>query len=63
MTMTTPQRLDLAAQNQQLQATLFQHFAAATRRFYGVLTPDQQRIFDQTTGPGRQSMGGPPPPR
>lgn len=43
---TTPRRLD--AQRARLQARLsaFDAYAEATRRFYGQLTPAQQRAFD-----------------
>ena len=59
--MTTPQRLDLLAQNLQLEVTLQRHSADAIRQFYAVLSPDQQRIYDQVTLP--RGMGGPPPRR
>ncbi len=57
----TPQRLDrlLAAEEANLQR--FRRVADATRAFYGQLSPEQQRTFDQLSAPppGRGSGGGP----
>ncbi len=49
--MTTPQRLDFTAQELSRGEADFARRAEAIRRFYGQLTPDQQRRFDQITGP------------
>ncbi len=49
--MPTPQRLDRIGSVLNLQLQIFQRRAAATRAFYGQLTPDQQRTFDQVTAP------------
>ncbi len=55
--MTTPQRLDRVGSRLNVQMQIFQRQAAATRAFYGQLSPDQQHTFDQVTapptGPGR----------
>ena len=47
----TPARLDRIAAVLRLQMDMFQRNADATRAFYGQLTPDQQRTFDQVTAP------------
>ncbi len=47
----TPARLDRIAAVLRLQMDVFQRNAAATRAFYGQLSPDQQRTFDQVTAP------------
>jgi hypothetical protein len=57
MTMTTPQRLDLQAQNIQLSQTIFAHQADAIRKFYAVLSPEQKRTYDQVTMPQGNSRG------
>ena len=53
-TVPTPQRLEIVEQNLQLQSVIFHHQADAIRKLYAVLTPDQQRIYDQVTLPNRQ---------
>lgn len=45
--MTTPQRLDLETRIMAERQADFQARADATRRFYGALTPAQQRTFDE----------------
>ncbi len=49
--LSTPARLDRIAMALQLQMDVFQRSADATRAFYGQLSPDQQRTFDQVTAP------------
>jgi len=48
---TTPQRLDFEAETLNLQVQHQQRIWAALRKFYAVLTPAQQRTFDQLTAP------------
>lgn len=76
--LTTPERLDLQAKRMAEHQAVFQKHAAATRAFYGQLTPGQQKVFDtlrpgggrhmkfmRRGGPGGPMMGGPdggPPP-
>jgi ABC-type sugar transport system substrate-binding protein len=55
--MTTPQRLDLQEQNRALEDTIFQHQVAAVRKFYPVLSPEQQRTFDQIFAPHPNGQG------
>jgi hypothetical protein len=57
MSMTTPQRLDLQAQNIALQQTIFNHQADAIRKFYAQLSPEQKRTYDQVTAPQGNSRG------
>ncbi len=52
--MPTPQRLDRIGSVLNLQVQIFQRRAAATRAFYGQLSPDQQHAFDQATAPPAQ---------
>ncbi len=56
--MTTPQRLDFTAQELRRGEADFARRAEAIRRFYGQLTPDQQRRFDQITGPPPRGGAG-----
>jgi hypothetical protein len=44
--MTTPQRLDRMAARMAERQAAFQRRADAVRRFYGALSPAQQRAFD-----------------
>lgn len=53
----TPERLELMAQIQQMQAANTAHDAQAVRQFYAQLSPEQQRAFDQITAP--RGPGGP----
>lgn len=57
MSMTTPQRLDLQAQNIALSQTIFNHQADAIRKFYAQLSPEQKRTYDQVTVPQSNSRG------
>ena len=56
--LTTPRRLAL------IQAVMEDHLAAFRRQsaeivvFYGQLTPDQQRVFDQQTSPSASRNAG-----
>jgi Spy/CpxP family protein refolding chaperone len=51
---TTPQRLDFEAEAADLQDKHQHRVWAALRKFYAVLTPEQQRQFDQLTAPHPQ---------
>jgi hypothetical protein len=44
--LTTPQRLDRMAEHMRGAQAEFERHADAIRRFYGVLSPSQQRTFD-----------------
>jgi Spy/CpxP family protein refolding chaperone len=44
--LTTPQRLDLLQARQNERSALFAKHAEATKAFYAVLTPEQQKTFD-----------------
>lgn len=56
--MTTPQRIDqMQARKAERDAEMARR-AEATKSFYAVLTPAQQKIFDQNTLPGPRH-GGP----
>jgi hypothetical protein len=60
--LTTPQRLDLMAERMAEGQTRFQRFADATKRFYGQLSPAQQKAFDAADkgrghGPGMMGHG------
>lgn len=44
--LTTPERLDLQAKRMAEHQAAFQKRAAATRAFYGQLSPSQQKVFD-----------------
>ncbi|MBE7219065.1 MAG: Spy/CpxP family protein refolding chaperone [Caulobacteraceae bacterium] len=71
--MNTPQRLDFISSQMRRDEADFAQRAAAVRRFYALLTPQQQRRFDQLTGPtadggpgaggdeGYDQRGSPPP--
>ncbi len=48
--LTTPQRLDRTAERMARHQAEFQRRAEAVRRFYVVLSPDQQRAFDALHG-------------
>jgi hypothetical protein len=54
-TMTTPQRMDMMVSNIDEMRQVILTRAQATKAFYGQLTPDQQRKFDQL---GAQQSGG-----
>jgi hypothetical protein len=58
-TATTPERLAFQEEVMTLQVESFHRVAAAERRFYALLSPDQQRAFDQLTAPHPQQ--GPAP--
>lgn len=76
--LTTPQRLDRMAARMAEHQAEFQRHADAVKRFYAILSPEQQRAFDALPalgglhppggpeghgGPeGRDSHEGPPPP-
>ena len=45
-TMTTPQRLDLHLSHMDEREAKLRQFVAATKQFYAVLTPQQQKAFD-----------------
>ncbi len=47
--MTTPQRLDLHLSHMEEHEAKLRQFAAATKQFYAVLTPQQQKAFDGLT--------------
>ena len=49
--MTTPQRLDDSARQMDRDRADFERVAAATRRFYATLDPNQKRTFDRLTAP------------
>ncbi|MDB5731230.1 MAG: hypothetical protein JWQ03_1125 [Variovorax sp.] len=55
--LSTPQRLDLMQARQAERATRFARQADATRSFYAVLTPEQQKTFDAETLPRSRSRG------
>ncbi|WGM37401.1 Spy/CpxP family protein refolding chaperone [Caulobacter sp. NIBR1757] len=44
--LTTPERLDMQAKRMAEHQAAFQKRAAATRAFYGQLSPSQQKVFD-----------------
>ena len=54
-TMTTPERLEFTARQMQREQADFSRRAMAVRRFYGQLTAQQQRRFDELTGPGQDN--------
>jgi periplasmic protein CpxP/Spy len=59
--LTTPQRLDRMAAAMADRQARFQQRAAAVRRFYAALSPEQQRSFDSMTalmGGGRDGRRG-----
>ena len=49
--LTTPQRLDRMQARQSERAARFAQRAEATRSFYAVLTPEQQKTFDEKAMP------------
>jgi hypothetical protein len=57
-TLTTPQRLDRAAQRLADAQQRLQKESAAVKTFYAVLTPDQRKAFDATGGEGFGRGGG-----
>jgi len=57
--LTTPERLERINGMLTTQLTVFHRQAMATRGLYSVLSPDQQRMFDQATAPPA-GRGGPP---
>lgn len=52
--LTSPQRMDTMTQHMESMQKLHAQHASATKTFYGVLTPEQQKMFDAQTrrGPG-----------
>jgi hypothetical protein len=54
LTATTPQRLDFEAARMDLEVAHNHRVWAALRKFYAVLTPEQQHTFDQLTAPHAQ---------
>ncbi|MDD2918804.1 Spy/CpxP family protein refolding chaperone [Rhodoferax sp.] len=60
--LTTPERLDkmkeLRAQHMGEMTTAMDKRAEATKAFYAVLTPEQQKVFDAQTMQGRGSHRG-----
>lgn len=52
--LTAPQRMDTMTQHMESMQKLHAQHASATKTFYGVLSPEQQKIFDAQTrrGPG-----------
>jgi hypothetical protein len=68
--LTTPERLDMQAKRMAEHQAAFQKRSAATRAFYGQLSPSQQKVFDTLHarhGGGRHvkifRRGGPGPDR
>ncbi|MDR3512344.1 MAG: Spy/CpxP family protein refolding chaperone [Caulobacteraceae bacterium] len=65
--LTTPQRLDKMAARMAEHQAEFQRRAEAIKRFYAVLSPEQQRAFDALHGlmghgpEGREGPGAPGP--
>lgn len=58
--MTTPQRLEARKARMAERMAMFDRRAEATKRFYGQLTPDQQKAFDAMAPMGdRRGMRGP----
>jgi periplasmic protein CpxP/Spy len=56
-TMNTPQRMDaMVSQMDEMRQQMLTR-VQATKAFYGTLTPDQKRKFDQMGGPGGRSGG------
>ncbi len=53
-TETTPQRLDFQAEMLNLNVARAHRVIEAERKFYAVLTPEQQHTFDQVTAPRPQ---------
>jgi Spy/CpxP family protein refolding chaperone len=51
---TTPQRLDFQAEMLNLNVARAHRVMEAERKFYAVLTPEQQHTFDQITAPHPQ---------
>jgi hypothetical protein len=56
--LTTPHRLALIEATLQDRLAEFHKRSARIEDFYGQLTPDQQRIFDQQTSPAARGAGG-----
>jgi hypothetical protein len=56
-TLTTPQRLDRAAQRLAGRQQRLQKESAAVKTFYAVLTPDQRKAFDATPVVGGRGFG------
>jgi hypothetical protein len=56
-TLTTPQRLDRAAQRLAERQQQLQKESAAVKTFYAVLTPDQRKAFDATPVVGGRGGG------
>lgn len=56
--MTTPERLDFMAARMAEHQARFQRTAAAVKRFYAQLDPQQQKVFDAVAGRGMGMMGG-----
>jgi Spy/CpxP family protein refolding chaperone len=58
-TETYPQRLDFQAELLNIQVAHAHRVWAAQRKFYAILTPEQQRTFDQITA--QRPQQGPAP--
>lgn len=62
--LTTPERIDkmkeLRAQRMAEMTAAMDKHAEATKTFYAVLTPEQQKVFDAQTMQGRRSSRGMP---
>lgn len=56
--MNTPQRLDAMVSHMDEARQQMLARVQATKAFYGTLTPDQKRKFDQMGGPGGAPGGG-----
>jgi hypothetical protein len=54
----TPRRLALIQATLEDRLAEFRKRSARIEDFYGQLTPDQQRIFDQETSPAARGAGG-----
>ena len=53
-TLHAPQRVDLSIAAMQADLDVLQHRGAALKRFYAVLSPEQQTVFDRETAPREQ---------
>jgi hypothetical protein len=53
-TLKAPQRVDLSIAAMQADLDALQRRGAALKRFYSVLTPAQQAVFDRETAPRQQ---------
>lgn len=55
--LTAPQRMELMQQRMQQGQQRMTERLAATRTFYGVLTPEQRKVFDENFHMGREHHG------